>query len=110
MDPDANLAEILRIIENFRRILDKTSGSMLVKHGDLKIGHGDRIQIVPPWLTVYDVNGEAIYGRNTTKDSEAFEITNDLADDANRLVDLMDGLNQWMSRGGVLPEAWQKDR
>lgn len=28
--------------------------------------------------------------------------------DASRLCDLVDGLDQWMSRGGFLPVAWAR--
>ena len=30
----------------------------------------------------------------------------DVVEDHNRLVDLIAGLDQWMSRGGFMPKAW----
>lgn len=33
--------------------------------------------------------------------------TEDLVDDANRLADLVVALDEWISRGGVLPPSWK---
>lgn len=33
-----------------------------------------------------------------------------IVEDANELVDLFDGLDQWMARGGFLPSDWAAGR
>lgn len=33
-----------------------------------------------------------------------------IQDHANRAVDLWNGLDQWMKKGGALPEDWAGDR
>ena len=33
-----------------------------------------------------------------------------IAEDTNELLDLIDGLDQWMSRGGFLPTSWAQER
>jgi hypothetical protein len=60
MDPDANLAEMRRIIARARERTD------------------------------YDAVNDAI--------------------DLDRLADLAEALDEWLSRGGFLPEAWSKHR
>lgn len=30
----------------------------------------------------------------------------DIVEDYNRLIDLIDGLDQWISRGGFMPKVW----
>ncbi len=34
----------------------------------------------------------------------------DVVEDHNRLVDLIAGLDQWMSRGGFIPKSWNRYR
>lgn len=40
-------------------------------------------------------------------DSEPADDVIDL-DDVDRLIELVQALDQWISRGGFLPQAWQK--
>jgi hypothetical protein len=63
MDPDANLAELRRIIARARERADSVG---------------------------YDAVNDAI--------------------DLDRLADLAEALDEWLSRGGFLPEAWSKHR
>ena len=39
-----------------------------------------------------------------------YDPDSDEHDEAGRLVDLVEGLDDWLSKGGALPEAWRHER
>lgn len=43
-------------------------------------------------------------------DPESIAIANDVADDAERLAELVLALDEWLRKGGFLPRKWEKGR
>lgn len=55
-----------------------------------------------------DVNATLARLRELVKEIDAAADNEHKADIADEFADLIDGLDQWITRGGFLPSAWQR--